>query len=445
MAVLKGSKSAPMKSKMRITEVVRAARLRRADGELVPSVTNDTEVLGFSLIVTSRRAFWCIHYQPRGRRADGRRWGGGVRHELGDAYSTPLADARAEALAVKARVRLGEDPHRERMAVRAVAEADRALLPTMLSQALDGYQKAVMARREPSEATRRQSVHYARKAVRLMKAETLPLSRLDASMIRLTIEIAEGSAGERRHVFGGLSRFCDWLVEERMINANPCASVPRRARPKPGKARDHVPSLEELRAVWAAVQSEPAVVRDLIRFLLLTPLRRDEAAGLVWSEVDLSRGWIKIGADRMKNAEAHELPLAPEALEILIRRRDVSDPKPEALVFPSGESKPYDGWNRLLTRIRKAIGQGSMKREARFAPHDIRRGFSTHLAERFDENLLDLIIAHRPASRRGSGAAYQKAKRLNERPIVIRAWSALILGEKQAKQPDNALPFRAVR
>jgi integrase len=139
------------------------------------------------------------------------------------------------------------------------------------------------------------------------------------------------------------------------------------------------------------------------------------------------------------------LPLAPEALEILIRRRDVSDPKPEALVFPSGESKPYDGWNRLLTRIRKAIGQGSMKREARFAPHDIRRGFSTHLAERFDENLLDLIIAHRPASRRGSGAAYQKAKRLNERPIVIRAWSALILGEKQAKQPDNALPFRAVR
>jgi len=437
MAVLKGSKSEPMKSKMKITEVVRAARLRRADGELVPSVTNDTEVRGFSLIVTSRRAFWCIHYQPRGRRPDGRRWGGGVRHELGDAYSTPLADARAEALAVKARVRLGEDPLRERMAVRGVAEAARALLPTMLSQALDGYQKAVMARREPSEATRRQSVHYARKAVRLMKAETLPLSQLDASMIRLTIEIAEGSAGERRHVFGGLSRFCDWLVEERMINANPCASVPRRARPKPGKARDHVPSLEELRAVWAAVESEPAVVRDLIRFL--------KPPGSFGARSICRGDGSRLAPTRMKNAEAHELPLAPEALEILIRRRDVSDPKPEALVFPSGESKPYDGWNRLLTRIRKAIGQGGMKREARFAPHDVRRGFSTHLAERFDENLLDLIIAHRSASRRGSGAAYQKAKRLNERSTVIRAWSALILGEKQAKQADSALPFRAVR
>jgi integrase len=137
--------------------------------------------------------------------------------------------------------------------------------------------------------------------------------------------------------------------------------------------------------------------------------------------------------------------LAPAALEILIRRRDVSDPKPEALVFPSGEGKPYDGWNRLLTRIRKAIGQGGMKREARFAPHDVRRAFSTHLAERFDENLLDLIIAHRPASRRGSGAAYQKAKRLNERPTVIGAWSALILGEKHAKQANSALPFRAMR
>ena len=103
----------------------------------------------------------------------------------------------------------------------------------------------------------------------------------------------------------------------------------------------------------------------------------------------------------MKNAEAHELPLAPEALKILVRRCGDGEPKSEALVFPSTEGKPYDGWNRLLCRIRKAIGQEGMKREARFAVHDIRRAFSTHLAERFDENLLDLMIAHKPASRRG--------------------------------------------
>ena len=60
-----------------------------------------------------------------------------------------------------------------------------------------------MARREPSEASRRQLIHYARKAVRLMKAEALALPRLGASMIRLMVETAEGSAGERRHVSAG--------------------------------------------------------------------------------------------------------------------------------------------------------------------------------------------------------------------------------------------------
>jgi hypothetical protein len=67
-------------------------------------------------------------------------------------------------------------------------------------------------------------------------------------------------------------------------------------RPKPGRARDYVPSLEQLRAVWDAAKGERQ--RDLVRFLLLVPLRRDEAAGLLWSEVDLDQARIRIGADR---------------------------------------------------------------------------------------------------------------------------------------------------
>ena len=74
------------------------------------------------------------------------------------------------------------------------------------------------------------------------------------------------------------------MVEEGLIGANPCDALPRRQRPKPGRARDHVPSLAEIKAVWAAVEDEP--MRDLVRFLLLIPLRRDEGAGLRWSEVD---------------------------------------------------------------------------------------------------------------------------------------------------------------
>ena len=102
-------------------------------------------------------------------------------------------------------------------------------------------------------------------------------------------------------------------------------------------------------------------MRDLVRFLLLVPLRRDEAAGLLWSEVDLDEGRVLIGADRMKNGEAHELPLAPQALAILAARKP-ANAKPGGLVFPSGEGKPFDGWNRLMTRIRKRMARRTRRK-----------------------------------------------------------------------------------
>jgi integrase len=173
--------------------------------------------------------------------------------------------------------------------------------------------------------------------------------------------------------------------------------------------------------------------------MLLVPLRRDEAAGLVWREVYLDQGWIKIDAERMKNHKLHELPLSAPALEILKAHR-ATQKSADGLVFPAGANQPFSAWTRLLRRIRSALGQQDADRAHRFSLHDIRRSFTTLLAERFDESLLDLIIAHKPASRQGSGAAYQKAKRLSERPAVMEAWARLVLGEEEL---SNVVPLRA--
>ena len=73
--------------KTKITELVRAARLRRP---LEPSVTKDSDIPGFTLHVTRTRGFWALSYQPKGvNPSTNRRWGGGVRHELGDAMANP--------------------------------------------------------------------------------------------------------------------------------------------------------------------------------------------------------------------------------------------------------------------------------------------------------------------------------------------------------------------
>jgi integrase len=143
-----------------------------------------------------------------------------------------------------------------------------------------------------------------------------------------------------------------WCRKQRLIETNPCAELERDEKPKRGRPRGHVPSLDELRAIWTAVESESTAVRDLIRFLILVPLRRTEAASLVWREVDLARAWITIPAARMKAGDEHKLPLSPEALAILSSRRGDAEPRPDAFVFPASMSNgAFDSWHRLPERV----------------------------------------------------------------------------------------------
>jgi integrase len=413
----------------KITEPMRSALLRRP---LSPSVTRDCDIAGLALHVTTRRGFWAISYQPRGRNPiTGKRWGGGTRHELGDAQLIGVAEARGLALAAKAVVRAGGDPHRERMASRASAEAERAVVPQTVAEALGDYDRAMMARRQPSEWTRKQSVRYALLACTSMNALCLPIAAIDARMVRIMVETAPGADAQRRHIFGGLNRFLGWCRRQGLIEHNPCADLDRDERPKPGRPREHVPSVATLRAIWSAAESEQAC--PLLRFLLLLPLRRNEASGLTWREVDLEQGRIRIAARRMKAGELHELPLSPPALAILkaLKAGGTSD-----LVFPSSEGKPFVNWVRLLARIRGKIGEGAAGKADRFSLHDIRRAFVTAMAERgFDVDLLDQCLSH---TRKGVLGVYQRAFRMADRKRALDTWAALITG---AEADSTIVPF----
>jgi integrase len=418
----------------KITENVRAAALRRP---FAPSVIRDRDIPGLALHVTTRRAFWAVSYQPHGiNPATGKRWGGGTRHELGDAMLMTVMQARTAAMTVKARVRMGHDPHRESMNARAAVVEERSIVPKSAGEALEIYSQALISRRQPLEPTRRAVVHYARKAIHLMQAEALALQAIDAPMVNLMLEMMTGSEGERYLVFAKLSRFLAWCRKQGLIERNPCDDFDRDKRPKQGQSRDHVPTIDEIKAIWNAAENEPQ--RDMIRFMLLTPLRRNEAAGLRWSEVDLQRGRIRIEASRMKKREAHELPLSPPALAILESR------KPSAtndIVFPSSVGKQHGSLMFLTRRLRKIIGQGSAARAQRFTWHDVRRAFVSHLAEQgFDIDLLDQCLGHK---RGGVLAIYQRASRMGERARALEAWSGLIAGE--VEQTGQVISLRSSR
>jgi len=54
----------------------------------------------------------------------------------------------------------------------------------------------------------------------------------------------------------------------------------------------------------------------VLRLILLTLVRREEAAGARWGEVDLTMGTWTIPGERTKNAELHTVPLSRQAIAL---------------------------------------------------------------------------------------------------------------------------------
>jgi integrase len=424
---------------IKITEAVRAKALRRP---LIVTIYHDTEIKRFALIVRSERAFWAQEYQLRGvNPRTGKRFGGGTRYEIGDAFNMPLADARAAALKVKAAVREGRDPHGERIAKREELTRARSIIPTTTCEALDIFEKMLVAKAgaKPSPRTRAETIRYGRKAIRLMKAEAVAIGSVSTLMVRLMLDEFPNSQTEKRLTFSGLNQFLTWCRRREMIERNPVDDLDRGERPKPGAARKNAPTIETLRRIWAAVEPEPEYVRDMIRFGLLTALRRDEFAELPWSEVDMAKGKITIAAERMKNREEHTLPLSDAAFAILSNRA-----RHGPLVFPTQAGKAHHNWTLLLRRIRERIGESDRPAPQSFRLHDIRRSFNSILCdEGFGEDALDLMLAHK---RTGMKAIYNLAKLMPERERAFARWARLLTEPENAEAAEgvrNVLPFAA--
>lgn len=88
-------------------------------------------------------------------------------------------------------------------------------------------------------------------------------------------------------------------------------------------ARTEFVRIEQLPALWAAIEAADRDVGDFLKMLLFTGQRPDQVCGMRWADVDLDTGaWIVAGSGT-KTARRYEIPLAPQAVELLRARRDV--------------------------------------------------------------------------------------------------------------------------
>jgi integrase len=109
---------------------------------------------------------------------------------------------------------------------------------------------------------------------------------------------------------------------------------------------------------------------------------------MTWSEVDLDKALWTLPAERMKGDAAHEVPLAPIAVEILRSLPRWAGP----FVFSAtGGRRPISGFSRLKKRIDAATPESL----GNWRFHDLRRTMRTGLgALPVPNNVAELCIAH---------------------------------------------------
>jgi integrase len=308
--------------------------------------------------------------QPSGRRSFALRYRvAGRTRKLTLDKGLSLADARKVAANAQADIAKGIDPALAKQTARAKAEAAkadtvRAICEEYMKRAAGSLRTKhgrglILARLvypARDDEKRRWSGEFGGR----------PISDVRRSeVVRLLDMIEDQHGAAMAHmVLAIIRKIFNWFATRSDEFRSPIVRGMGRIDPKARK-RTRVLSEDELRAVWRAAD-EASMFGRYVKFLLLTGARRDEAARMIWAEIDESGGWM-LPAARNKVKVDLLRPLARAACNILPDRG-------EGLVFTRREKALTGSLSKLKADFDKACGVSGWRL------HDLRRTARTLMA-----------------------------------------------------------------
>jgi integrase len=202
-------------------------------------------------------------------------------------------------------------------------------------------------------------------------------------------------------------------------------------------ARERVLSDDELHDVWNAAGGLGYPFAGCIQILILTVSRREEVAGMCWSEIapDLS-AWT-IPAARAKNGKAQIVHMSEPARAIL---RTLPRMANQDLIFSTNGKTAVSGFSKAKLRLDAALvakcekdaaaSSGEVTPIPPWVFHDFRRTAVTWLAGAggFPPHIADRLLNHVGGTISGVAAVYQRNQFLAERAAALDAWGAHVTG-----------------
>jgi integrase len=172
--------------------------------------------------------------------------------------------------------------------------------------------------------------------------------------------------------------------------------------------RERMVRTDQLPAFYAAVDALPSrTAVDYIKLLLFTGLRRNEAAALLWDEIDFAERVIRLPAKRTKARRKLDLPMSDFVRDMLVARRALGRDGP--FVFPA------DSRSGHLTEPKFPLAQVARDTGIAISAHDLRRTYTT-VAEGTDISPLALkaLVNHSLGNDVTSGYVIATVDRLRE-------------------------------
>jgi len=277
--------------------------------------------------------------------------------------------ARAEAQKLLAVMTRGGDPREE--------EAKQKLQQVTLRHVLDDYLT--------SRTLRPNSIRSLKEITKRCLGDwmPLPLVKITKDMVEtrhreLTRLTRQGTSGKAQAntAMERLGILINFAMNKYEINGQPIIQKNPVDRLSQVRAWHRIPPRQvvipdhKLSDWYQAVKSlKDTKIRDYLLLLLLTGLRRTEAATLEWSDIDLEGKVLTIRPEIAKNHREHRLPLT-DFLQAMLGERKKKTGDSE-FVFPGrGDKRHIVDSDHLVRAVAKRC-------DCEFTLHDLRRTFLT--------------------------------------------------------------------
>ena len=330
---------------------------------------------------------------------------------LGSAAVVSLAEARAKAAELRAKLKRGEE-------IRPTPPAPEVVIPTF-SEAARACHKAIKAgwRNEHHRDSWLASLEnhiFPHIGANQVDEVTSVMVRDALAPIWLVIPETARRILQRVRTVLEYSHLEGWCPHEASLRSVP-KGLPR--QPVEDNHFAAMPYTEVPDLMWRLGNLPSSAGREALLFTIYNAVRSGETRLATWLEFDLDAAIWSIPATRMKMRQLHVVPLSPAAVAIL-RRRWPLRASDDGLVFSTKGKKPIS--DMTMTKVLRDLGF------AKTTVHGFRSSFTDWAAERtrYPKEIVDKALAHKVADR--VEAAYRRTNFLERRRALMLSWARFI-------------------